>query len=603
MQKTFTLILILAFFTKVCFAQIDWVRQSMENPAASSSPGTAISHDIALDSNGDVLITGSFSGQSKFGQIQFPEDPFNSMFLAKYKNDGDLSWAVRMTGNGNNESYAIATNDSQHVYIAGEYRQTNDLTILNFGNGLTLEGNGSPSSFLAKADSDGNFIWANRILATPLPGQNHEAIVSDIQVDPNGNIYMLGHMVDSVLIDSTWLNTQNPDQAMMFLAKYLPNGELAWFKQSNLIDGSGPAFIFPGHMAIGSQGQLYINGEFLTLSILGDLLAWEADTIETVLDDGQFLARFDANGELEWWQSMNTGSGHQFPHEMGIDDQDNIYLTLQKSGNFEFSDGQVNGNDFKGHVMLLKYNAAGQRQFIKDMAHGNVASSSDIWDGSVTIHTRPNGTTFMSGQYASQSSSYIVFGNRDTFPTYVPSTEGPRQFLAAFDSDGNYLDVGFMVDDYPTAPSFYWENTAMVSDALGKFYMTGKFAGNLGLGVDSLVTPSGGSAGGQAFAIKFDPLGFLDLSTTSIKDQDLLNQQLSLYPNPAKDQVMIDISKIEGGHQTQLQIFNLQGQLIQKQIFQGNQHQIDVRDWENGLYFCQIQVSDKILTRRLYIQH
>jgi hypothetical protein len=71
---------------------------------------------------------------------------------------------------------------------------------------------------------------------------------------------------------------------------------------------------------------------------------------------------------------------------------------------------------------------------------------------------------------------------------------------------------------------------------------------------------------------------------------------VSIYPNPAKDFVSIDIP--ENINQAQLSIYNLTGQLIsQKQITQFNQ-QIPILELDNGIYIFVIQNKDKVIGRQ-----
>ncbi|MEL6675182.1 MAG: T9SS type A sorting domain-containing protein [Bacteroidota bacterium] len=601
MKYPFTLLLILLVSLSPIRGQISWVAQSEEDPNATSSKGTASSHDVALGTNGEVYLFGNMRGNSRFDPIQFVEDGFNSMFLAKYLADGTVDWVKNLKGNGNNQAWAIAANDSQHVYIAGEYKQTNALTILNL-EGYTLPGNGSESGFLAKIDDAGTVLWAKSLLAVPPPGNRQQVIPADIQVGPLGNVYMLGNIVDSVLIDSIWYNRVSPANPMMFIAKFSPAGDLIWFKHSKVVGQMESGFIIPAHMAIGSEGQLYVNGDFLAIPGLLDHLVWDGDTIPTLFSGGQFLARFTAEGVLEWWEGSEGGGSNHEPHELGIDADDNIYLTIKKGGQLTFSDGTIDPNAYKGNVLLMKYDAQGQRKFLVDVAHGENQPSSDIRDGSITLHTRPNGTTFMTGSYASLTGSYIVFGRRDTFPMPNLSIDGRRQFIAAFDAQGNYIDVGFLVDDYPTAPDYFYENTAMLSDPAGNFYLTGKFAGTLGLGSNTFTTPSGGSAGGQAFIIKFNPEGFMDLSSTGIEDQLLSSDAFSIYPNPAHDHLWLKPSVDMAGNSYHFTLLNAEGRVVAKQRELFGTYHWQISDLSPGFYTLLIQVKDQFLTRKIVIQ-
>ena len=141
----------------------------------------------------------------------------------------------------------------------------------------------------------------------------------------------------------------------------------------------------------------------------------------------------------------------------------------------------------------------------------------------------------------------------------------------------------------------------MVSNPEGNFYLTGKFAGQLRLDMDSLLAPGTGSANGQAFAVKFDPKGILDLSTTAVED-GLAATSLKLYPNPAKEILNIEFAEMTQNTAVRLRIFTLNGQLLLEQDYWGNQYQLTLDGWSPGLYLLDLQLADKHVSRRFVVE-
>jgi hypothetical protein len=66
------------------------------------------------------------------------------------------------------------------------------------------------------------------------------------------------------------------------------------------------------------------------------------------------------------------------------------------------------------------------------------------------------------------------------------------------------------------------------------------------------------------------------------------DQSISLYPNPAKDKV-----NVSGDYDLQsIQLFDVQGRLLQTQLVEGNQTVLDIATQSNGVYFIKV-TSDK----------
>jgi len=90
--------------------------------------------------------------------------------------------------------------------------------------------------------------------------------------------------------------------------------------------------------------------------------------------------------------------------------------------------------------------------------------------------------------------------------------------------------------------------------------------------------------------------------TTSITSIDEMNgYDISIYPNPARDVVTIDISA-GNGDDVDVSIFNAQGRVVvQKNITRGKS-ELNVGDLKQGVYFVRINTSDLNKTIKLVIE-
>ncbi len=84
-------------------------------------------------------------------------------------------------------------------------------------------------------------------------------------------------------------------------------------------------------------------------------------------------------------------------------------------------------------------------------------------------------------------------------------------------------------------------------------------------------------------------------------DSDNFGFHLKAYPNPAIDQLSLDFDRI-GNYE--IYVFNMVGQLeAAYQALATNQHQIEVSDWQTGLYFLQVVENDQVYTKRIKVAH
>lgn len=91
--------------------------------------------------------------------------------------------------------------------------------------------------------------------------------------------------------------------------------------------------------------------------------------------------------------------------------------------------------------------------------------------------------------------------------------------------------------------------------------------------------------------------------STTINFHEL--QKLKLYPNPVSDYLYIDYD-IVFVKEAKLQIYNSIGAVIYSKVLENKQDnfKIPVSNYDNGLYFCSLQIDGKLLnTRKILVNH
>src|SRR5690606_10963200 len=85
---------------------------------------------IAVDEAGNVYTTGYFNGTANFNPgITNPVNltaQNNDIFVTRHDPDGNLLWAVKMGGSGNDQSFGIAVDSIGNVYTTGYFYGTAD---------------------------------------------------------------------------------------------------------------------------------------------------------------------------------------------------------------------------------------------------------------------------------------------------------------------------------------------------------------------------------------------------------------------------------------------------------------------------------------------
>ncbi len=100
-----------------------------------------------------------------------------------------------------------------------------------------------------------------------------------------------------------------------------------------------------------------------------------------------------------------------------------------------------------------------------------------------------------------------------------------------------------------------------------------------------------------------------DLSTAIEQHPEIVKQLLKLkvYPNPAKDQVVIDYS-VEKKGEVIIEIFNISGLQLQTTnlgfLNPGNySHIMNLRHLSAGTYVCRIHQNNQYVTKKNIVKH
>ncbi len=87
--------------------------------------------------------------------------------------------------------------------------------------------------------------------------------------------------------------------------------------------------------------------------------------------------------------------------------------------------------------------------------------------------------------------------------------------------------------------------------------------------------------------------------TSSITDTGFLDAMINLYPNPSKEEVIVDIQNIETLYGYQLKIVNATGQTVFQQVIHQKKFSADLSTWGKGLYMVTvIDLSGQTVNKR-----
>ena len=98
-----------------------------------------------------------------------------------------------------------------------------------------------------------------------------------------------------------------------------------------------------------------------------------------------------------------------------------------------------------------------------------------------------------------------------------------------------------------------------------------------------------------------DAVGVINQQITSISQYSNLNTQILVYPNPAKEIINVQINQFDNSIIKIIEILDMNGKCIHRQIATLYNNQIDVSVFENGFYFLQVKNNSTCITKKISI--
>ncbi len=300
--------------------------------------GTDVFNDFgtatAIAPDGSVYATGFFTGVASFDGGQNPDASLTTFsdfdaFLVKYDAEGDLEWARQAGGVEQDTGRELALDADGNVYLTGGFGGTG-----TFG-GVTLTSAGSTDAFLAKYDPDGEVVWARR------GGSDQGDLAYGVAVTADGAAYVSGSFRGVAQFGG--LPIQSAGSSDVFVVQYDPDGEPVWVEG---IGADGSEFTRGGGIALGSEGEVYVQGSFSNTILVG------SDVLVSTGFTDIFVAKLDPDGN-ELWGRRGGGDGTNFSAALAVDAGGNALAVGYADGTGTFDDTPITTQGRDGYFAVF----------------------------------------------------------------------------------------------------------------------------------------------------------------------------------------------------------------------------------------------------------
>lgn len=252
-------------------------------------------YDLDVDGEGNVYLSGWFSGTVDLGGIELTAAGGTDMFVAKVSVDGTMLWARAfggLAGDGGNEIEVTAEGEvAVSAITAGDFEV--DGVNHRFGGGLR-------DSLVVRMDADGGVRWVHHF-----HGAGNERIRA-IALGASGHVAVGFQYRSELRSGTTAMNSRGDWDGA--LARLTPTGDLDWILT---VGGAGTDNVRGAGIA--PDSSIYASGQ-----MTDEVFLLDRDLqVDTNGDD--FVARVTPSGVVEWVVTFG-GPGRGVGAELHADD-------------------------------------------------------------------------------------------------------------------------------------------------------------------------------------------------------------------------------------------------------------------------------------------
>jgi hypothetical protein len=353
---------------------------------------------IAVDSDGNVVVTGVFHGSVDFGGGALVGLPTNAAYIAKYSADGRHLWSKAYPVS----IAALTTDASGAIVFAGSFVGQVDV------GGGSIQSTGRRDAIVVKLSPAGSYQWSRQFGSAEAPAGSYSSGTA-VAAGSNGEVVVTGQF-DGFVDFGKGLQGADGEGGGIFLVKLSSQGETTWSKTFG--DGDSDSGLA---VTVDRDGDIWTTGHFQgDVDFGGGWLAGSRDYYT------MFIAKFRADGTHAWSKHYSSQSRPAYGKAIAADAAGNIVVT-GASGGFDLGGGLIGDGTIRNIEMFIaKFSKDGAHMWSHSFAGGTdndmVGEALSIVADSIVVTGGFAGRTEMCGQ------PMVSAGNRDALLAQFSST-------------------------------------------------------------------------------------------------------------------------------------------------------------------------------------
>jgi len=279
---------------------------------------------LAVDSVGNVYITGGVGGKGQFGTKTYQSVGKLDFFVAKMSAVGDFIWVQGAGSTDRDQGQAISvSSNGDRIYASGTF-----IGLVSFGNTSIESFAGKADFFVNAFNANGTSLWVKRI------GYSGDDKIISSATTADGKLLLAGAMSQVTTFDTKTLKANGEFAPDFFVCRMTKDGAI------ELLKNYGGTFDDVALCIVaGAKGAMFVGGYYDSTTTIAGFVE------QSVGGRDGFVSRILQNGDVDWYRSY--GGPYDDETRGVVVDQKNIpYICGVYDTYAYFDDIKIDGGRF-----------------------------------------------------------------------------------------------------------------------------------------------------------------------------------------------------------------------------------------------------------------
>jgi hypothetical protein len=315
-------------------------------------------YDVAVDSAGNIIITGGFRGVLNFGGPPLEnQGERHKSFLAKFSPSGQHLWSHHFPAQGIIPTYGFTGGWGEYLSVDA----SGNIAIYEYWYHFHPDGVDGHFETLWKIDADGEPVWSSRILFLTHGYTSGDLLIKGLEFVGDGNLIAVGELGGNVIIatetnemyyDYYQLQGNSPGRDF-FIVKFGPNRELL---RDDTYGNTDDVHVMD--CAVAPGGETAVVGAF------SGSVDFECDVLVSGEGIDGYIVTFDLEGDPVWCRKIGDAGNQEINH-VGWPAPGSLFVAGRFTGSINLGGDLRINEDYIDDYFLAEY--TGDGSYLDDM--------------------------------------------------------------------------------------------------------------------------------------------------------------------------------------------------------------------------------------------